>query len=63
MEVLGVLRVKVIDFGVFFCVADAASSAYIIDVVVVMGTTGRAAQGIETTVRGGAMRSRCLFVV
>jgi hypothetical protein len=43
MEVLGVLRVKVIDFGVFFCVADAASSTYIIDVMVVVGTIGRAA--------------------
>ena len=43
MEVLGVLRVKVIDFGVFFCIADTASSANIIDVMVVVGTIGRAA--------------------
>ena len=43
MEVLGVLRVKVIDFGVFFCIADTASSPYIIDVMVVVGTIGRAA--------------------
>ena len=63
MEVLSVLRVKVIDFGVFFGIADATSSANIVNVMVVVGTIGRAAQSIETTVRGGAMRSRCLFVV
>ena len=63
MEVLGILGVNIVDLGVLFGITNAATSAYIIDVVVVMGTTGRAAQGIETTVRGGAMRSRCLLVV
>ena len=43
MEVLGVLRVKIINFGVFFGIANAAASAYIIDVMVVVGTIGRAA--------------------
>jgi hypothetical protein len=43
MEVLGILRVKIIDFGVFFGIANAASSAYIIDVMVVVCTIGRAA--------------------
>jgi hypothetical protein len=43
MEVLGVLRVKVIDFGVFFGIADATSSANIVNVMVVVGTIGRAA--------------------
>jgi hypothetical protein len=43
MEVLGILRVKIIDFGVFFSIANATSSAYIIDVMVVVGTIGRAA--------------------
>ena len=63
MEVLGILGVNIVDLGVLFGITNAATSAYIIDVMVVMGTTGRAAQGIETTVRGGAMRSRCLLVV
>ena len=43
MEVLGVLRVKVIDFGVLFGIADATSSANIVNVMVVVGTIGRAA--------------------
>jgi len=43
MEVLGVLRVKVIDFGVLFGIANAASSAYVVDVMVVVGNIGRAA--------------------
>ena len=63
MEVLGILGVNIVDLGVLFGITNAATSAYIINVMVVMGTTGRAAQGIETTVRGGAMRSRCLLVV
>ena len=42
MEVLSVLRVNVIDFGVFFGIAYAASSANIIDIMVVVGTIGRA---------------------
>lgn len=43
MEVLGILRVKIIDFGTFLSIADPASSAHIIYVIVIVGGTIRRA--------------------